>query len=125
MIEAFAYIGIDLLEPLVTTVENHRFLVVAMDYFTKWMEVRPLVSKDAKNIAQFVFDQVLMQHGCLLEILLNNGTEFCNVLMDVIMIQMNIKHVMTSPYHPQCNGLTERFNRTLCTLSEKNREYDD
>ena len=123
--EAFARIGIDLLGPLVTTVEDHRFIVVATDYLTKWVEVRPLISKDAENIAQFIFDQVLMQHGCPLEILSDNGTEFCNVLMDVIMLQMNIKHVTTSPYHPQCNKLTERFNRTLCALLEKNGKYDD
>ena len=125
VMEAFARIGIDLLGPLVTTVEDHWFIVVATDYLTKWVEVRPLISKDVKNIAQFVFDQVLMQHGCPLEILSDNGTEFCNVLMDVIMLQMNIKHVTTSPYHPQCNGLTERFNCTLCALLEKNGEYDD
>jgi hypothetical protein len=100
VIEAFARIGIDMLGPLVTTVEGHRFIVVVTDYLTKWVEVRPLESKDAKNVAQFVFDQVLMQHSCPLEILLDNGTKFCNILLDVIMLQMNIKHVTTSPYHP-------------------------
>jgi hypothetical protein len=100
VIEAFARIGIDMLGPLVTTVEGHRFIVVVTDYLTKWVEVRPLESKDAKNVAQFVFDQVLMQHSCPLEILLDNGTKFCNILLDVIMLQMKIKHVTTSPYHP-------------------------
>ena len=98
--KAFARIDIDQLGLLETTVENYFFLVVATNYLTKWMEARPLVSKDVENIAQFIFDQVLMQYGCLLKILSNNGTEFCNVLMDVIMIQMNIKHVTTNSYHP-------------------------
>jgi hypothetical protein len=123
--EPFAQVGIDLMGPLVTTVGGHRFVAVATDYLTKWVKVRPLISKDAENIAQFVFDDVIMNHSCPIEILSDNGSEFCNVLLDVVMLQMNIKHVTTSPYHPQCNGLTERFNRTLCALLEKNGEYDD
>jgi hypothetical protein len=118
-------VGIDLMGPLVETVEGHRFIAVAIDYLTKWVEVRPLVSKDSENIAQFVLNQVIMTHSCPIEILSDNGSKFCNILMDVVMLQMNIKHVTTSPYHPQCNGLTERFNHTLCALLEKNGEYDD
>ena len=54
--EAFARVGIDILGPLVTTIEEHKFLVVATDYLIKWVEVRPLASKDADNVVQFVFD---------------------------------------------------------------------
>lgn len=65
-----------------------------------------------------------MRHSSPVEILTDNGTEFCNALMDVLAIHMRVKHTTISPYHPQCNGLTERFNRTLCSLIEKNGEYD-
>lgn len=85
VIEAFAQIGIDILGPLDTMIEGHRFIMVVTNYLTKWVEIRPLESKDAENVAQFVFNQVLMHHS-LLEILLDNGTEFCNILLDVIML---------------------------------------
>ena len=84
--KVFARIGIDLLGPLVILVEEYKILVVATNYLTKWMEVRPLVSKDGENIAHFIFDHVLMKHGCLLEILSDSGNKFCNVFMDVIML---------------------------------------
>ena len=58
--EAFTWIGIDMLGPLVTTIEGHRFIVVVTDYLTKWVESRLLESKDVENVAQFVFDQVLI-----------------------------------------------------------------
>ena len=47
MIEAFARISIDILGPLITTVEGHQFICIITDYLTKWVEVRPMESKDA------------------------------------------------------------------------------
>lgn len=122
--EPFARVGMDLMGPLITTSEGHRYVIVASHYLTKWVEVKALMSKDCENIAQFFFDEVMMRHSSPIEILTNNGTEFCNALMDVLAIHMRVKHTTTSPYHPQCKGLTERFNRTLCSLIEKNGEYD-
>lgn len=49
--------------PLMTTTEKHKYMIVATDYLTKWVEVRPLVSKDYKNIAQFFLDKVIMTHS--------------------------------------------------------------
>jgi hypothetical protein len=73
--EAFARISIDMLGPLVTTVEGHRFICIVTNYLTKWVEVRPMESKDIENVAQFVFDQVLMVHNCPLEILSDHNTD--------------------------------------------------
>jgi hypothetical protein len=83
-----------------------------------------LLTKDCEGVVQFFFDEIIMPHGCAQEILTDKGKEFCNVLLNIITIQMAFKHVTTSPYHPQCNGLTERFNRTLCALLDKSGSYD-
>lgn len=49
--EPFARVGMDLMGPLLTTSEGHRYVAVATDYFTKWVEVRALKSKDCENVA--------------------------------------------------------------------------
>jgi hypothetical protein len=61
-----------------------------------------------------------MQCSCLQEIMTDNGLEFCNVLMNIVPLQMNVKHITTNHYHPRWNGFTWWFNRTLCALLEKN-----
>ena len=57
----------------------------------------------------------------------DQGREFCNDLNDTFCKKMGINHRLASPYHPQTGGLTERFNRTLCTMlsSLVNKEHDN
>lgn len=119
-----AQVGIDLMGPLIPSTKKHRYVIVAIDYFTKWVEVKPLQLKDWDLVAQFFFDKIMMVHGRPIEIHTDNASKFCNALMDVLAIHMTLKHTTTTPYHPQCNGLTERFNRTLCSLIEKNGSYN-
>jgi hypothetical protein len=59
------------------------------------------------------------------EFLFVNGTKFCIAFLDILAINMEVKHKMTSSYHPQCNGLNEQFTSTLYTLLEKNGRYDE
>lgn len=61
-----------------------------------------------------------MQYFCPQEIMTNNGLKFCNDLMDVVSLQVNVKHISTNPYHPCWNGLTWCFNCIICALLEKN-----
>lgn len=89
-----------LIVSLITTTKQHVCVIVATDYLTKWVELKPLISKESEHITQFFFDEVMMRHGSLTEILTDNGSEFCNALMDVLAIHLRTKHTTTSPYHP-------------------------
>jgi transposase InsO family protein len=80
----------------------------------------------ATIIAKFIYDEIIVHHGCPQELLSNQGTSFCNSLVDALCQLMNIKHRLASAYHPQTNGLTERFNKTLCTVLAKYvSDYED
>lgn len=95
--EPFARVGMDLMGPFTTTTANHKYVIVASCYLTKWVEVKPLASKDCELIAQFFFDDVMMRHSSPVEILTDNGGEFCNALMDVLALHLHVKHTTTSP----------------------------
>lgn len=97
------------------------FIIVDTDYLIKWVEIWLLPSKDAEYIAQLFFKEILMTPSCLIEILNENGTEFDNVLMDILAIWINVQYKTTSPYHPQCNGLRKD---SMYTIGE-NGLYDD
>ena len=96
-----------------------------MDYLTKWPEARAFSEATAEVTAQFIYENIICQHGCPQIILSDRGTHFRNTMIKKLMERFQIKHNLSTPYHPQTNGLVERFNRTLCESLAKTIEYDD
>jgi hypothetical protein len=96
--------GIDLVGPLPRTPQGNEWIVVAVDYLTKWSEVKAIPNKQAETIATFVVDEIICRHGVPGEIVTDQGREFINQLLRYITKKVSIKHIMTSPYHPQANG---------------------
>lgn len=123
---AFDRIGIDFIGPLPRTRKGNKYLIVAIDYLTKWTEAKALKEATAENTADFIYKEIICKHGCPKIILTDNGTHFKNKMIRHLCEKFEIKHKLSSPYHPQTNGLVERFNRTLCeslakTLEKENR----
>lgn len=110
-IKVFKQIGIDLIT--LPEVEGYRYVVVAIDYFSKWSEARPLQDKKASSVARFIYDEIICCHGCPKFEISDQGREFCNHLCEELFKMTGTRHRVTSPYHPQANGLVERFNRTI------------
>ena len=69
----------------------------------------------------------ICRYGCPKVLLTDRGTHFVNELLDTLCQQLGTKHSLSTAYHPQTNGLVERFNRTLCEALAKyaNEEKDD
>ena len=110
---SFEHIRIDIVGPLPRTLRGNRYIVVAVDYLTKYPEAKALPLADALNIAPFIYEEIICRHGIPTELTSDRGTEFINELMQLMTQHFGIRHIQTTAYHPQGNGLTERTNQTI------------
>ena len=70
----FAVWGIDLIGPMPTAHPTFKYVVVAVDYFTKWAEAKPLATISSKKVQEFVWESIIYYFGIPHEIVSNNGT---------------------------------------------------
>lgn len=92
---------------------GNRYIIVAIDYLTKYVEARAIRYQNATEIALFLYEDIICRHGCPIILITDNGKPFLNDLIKQICRNCSIIHKTTTPYNPQSNGLVERFNRTL------------
>ena len=117
--QPFDRVGMDIVGPLPMTERGNKYIVVATDYLTKWPEARALPNAKASSVVPFFYEDIICRHGCPKELLTDRGTHFVNEILDSLCNKMGIKHKLMTAYHPQTNGLVERFNRTLCETLAK------
>src|SRR6266498_772675 len=106
--------GVDIVRPLLITKERNRYIVVAIDYFSRWSKARSLKAANADTIATFLYEEIICRFGALRILQSNRGTYFINEVIQKLTKRFRVRHSLSSPYHPQSNGLVERFNKTLC-----------
>ena len=112
--------------PLPRTMTGKRYIVIAIDWLTKWPEAQAIESADAQTIAQFIHEQIIYQHGPPHQITSDHRTEFCNDLITELNRTYQMQYIRTTAYHPQGNKLTERMNQTVKnTLSKVIDSYDN
>ena len=106
-------------------VGEYKYLITGMDYFSKNLEMRPLKSKSATEVAQFIYEDIIYRWGSPDVIITDQGCEFCNAINDELMECAHCKHRITRSYHPQSNGLVERQDRTTTNFLLKNMDCQD
>ncbi len=124
----FERIGMDLVGPLPKSARGHEHILVIVDYATWYPEAIPLRKATAKNIAQELF-LLSSRVGIPAEILTDQGTPFMSRLMADLCRLLRVKQLRTTVYHPQADGLVERFNQTLKQMlrrvvAEDKRDWD-
>jgi len=105
---------VDIVGLLPITRERNRYIVVAMDYFSRWPEAKPLKTANADTVATFLYEEIICRFGAPRILQSDRGTHFVNELIQRLTKKFKIKHSLSSPYHLQSNGLVERFNKMLC-----------
>ena len=98
------------------TIRQLKFLVVSIDYFTKWVEAKALATITKKNIWSFVQRNIIYRYGIPRVLVLNNGKQFDNDAFRDFCSKLGIKNHCSSPSHPQANGQVEVMNRPLLKI---------
>uniref|UniRef100_A0A2N9J520 Uncharacterized protein n=1 Tax=Fagus sylvatica TaxID=28930 RepID=A0A2N9J520_FAGSY len=107
----FAQWGLDIMGPFPVGTKQAKFLVVAIDYFTKWVEAEPLATISEKNVKSFVWKAVICRFGIPRVLISDNGKQFDNGPFRELCAQLNIRNHYSSPRHPQANGQVENPNQ--------------
>ena len=116
--EPFRRIAMDTVGPLPRSRLGNRFILVICDYATRYPEAIPLRSIDAVHIAEELI-KVFARLGIPEEILTDQGSNFTSQLLAELYRLLHVHPIRTSPYHPQTDGLVERFNQTLKSMLRK------
>lgn len=119
----FEMVGIDLIFGLPTTSEGFNGILVITEYLSKYPWAVPIRSKAAQEIADRFFEYISI-FGPPKSLLSDQGKEFLNEVVDNLANVTGVERRITSPYHPQTNGLTERFNQTLVGALRKFAENE-
>ncbi|KAK9874212.1 hypothetical protein WA026_002568 [Henosepilachna vigintioctopunctata] len=109
----FERIAVDVAGPFPTTNDGNKYILVAMDYFSKWPEAYALPNQETQTIARTLVDQFISRYGVPLELHSDQGRNFESDVFKKVMEILNIRKTRTTPLHPQSDGMVERFNRTM------------
>ena len=112
----FERVGVDLIGPLPITDRGNRYILVAVDYFSRWAEAYPLVDTRAETVADVLVREWVCRYGAPHSLHSDQGAQFTSNLFQEMCRVLGVEKTQTTPYHPQGNGLTERFNGTLISF---------
>ena len=112
----FVQWGIDIVGPLPQGKGQVKFLLVTINYFTKWVKTEVLATITEARIQSFVWKNIIYRFGIPLTIISDNGRQFDSQGFRDFCSGLGIKNQFSSPGHPQANGQTEVTNRTLLKI---------
>ena len=119
---SFAQWGIDIVRLLPVAVAQKKFLLVAMNYFSKLVEVEAYASIKDKDVTKFVWKNIIFRFGIPQAIIADNGSQFDNIFFQNFCSELKIQNLYSTPCYPQSNGQTEATNKTLLTTLKKRLE---
>jgi transposase len=92
---------------------NYTFTVVAVDYFTKWIEAKPLTNVISASVKKFFWQSIICRYSVHRHITIDNAKYFDNEMFKEFYHQIGMKVAFASVYHPQSNGAVERANSLI------------
>ena len=115
--------GVDLIGQIFPpSSKGHKFILVATDYFTKWVKAIPLKMVTSKDMINFVREHIVYRFGIPQTITTDQGTMFTSKEFGDFAASMGIKLLNSSPYYAQANGQAETSNQIMIKLIKKKIE---
>ena len=112
----------DIVGPLPTAPAQKKFLLVATDYFSKWVEAEAYAGIKDKDVTKFVWKNIVCRFGIPHTIIADNGPQFDSIAFRNFCSELNIQNSYSTPRYPQGNGQAEATNKTLITALKKRLE---
>lgn len=125
----FERVAVDLVGPLYPiTDKGNRYILTVVDYSSRYPEAAALKNIDTETVAEALVE-IFSRVGIPREVLSDMGTQFTSNVMKEVGRLLSFKQLVTTPYHPACNGLVEKFNGTLKSMlrkmsSERPKDWD-
>lgn len=111
--EPFSRVAVDIVGPIVPcSSDRSKYILTIVDFATRWPEAVPLRDIEAQTVVEALF-QVMCRIGIPREVLSDRGSQFTSGMMEDTWKLLSVKGMKTTAYHPECNGLCEKFNGTL------------
>ena len=117
-VELFDVWGIDFMGPFPPSYKNE-YILVAVDYVSKWVEAAVYPTNDAKVVVKFLDKHIFTRFGTPRAIISDEGTHFVNKLLSNTLAKYNVRHKVATAYHPQTNGQAELSNREIKGILQK------
>ncbi|GJV87685.1 reverse transcriptase domain-containing protein [Tanacetum coccineum] len=115
--EIFDMWGIDFMGPFPSS-RGNKYILVAVDYLSKWVEAKALPTNDARVVCKFL-KSLFARFGAPRAIISDRGTYFCNDQFAKVMLKYGVTHRLSTAYHPQTSGQVEVSNRGLKRILER------
>ncbi|CAN6704228.1 unnamed protein product [Malus baccata var. baccata] len=117
-VEIFDVWGIDFMGPFPSSY-GFTYILLAVDYVSKWVEAKATRTNDAKVVADFIRTNIFARFGMPRVIISDGGSHFCNRTIEALLRKYSVTHKVSTPYHPQTNGQAEVSNREIKQILEK------
>ena len=128
-LEPFQKCGLDFVGPIKPKARRSgaRYILMATDYATKWVEGVALRDNKAGSVARFLYNNIMSRFGCPIKLVSDQGTHFLNSVIRELTRKHMMVHKKSSPYHPQANGQAESSNKMLLRILKKivSKNYKD
>jgi len=116
----FSMWGIDVIGAISPKASNgHQFILVAIDYFTKWVEAASYANVTQSVSTKFVKKEIICRYGLPERIITDNAKNLNNKMIDAVCSQFKIKHSNSTPYRPKMNGAVEVANKNIKKIVQK------
>ena len=114
--EPWHTVNLDTFGPLPATESGNSFVMVFTDHFTKWVEAFAVPSNDAATAARLLVNEIVSRYGAPSRLLTDRGSNFVSALVTAACRYLGIDRATATAYHPQTDGVVERFNATLANM---------
>jgi transposase InsO family protein len=111
--------GIDFTTCHLASARGNRYIIIAVDYFTKWFEAMPMFNNDGETITLFIFNQIIARFDIPKEIVTDHGSHFQKKMMSELTSNLGLRQEHSSPYYPQKNGQVEVVNKSLKNILQR------